>query len=142
MNAYGILKDDSKFLSKEFKRRDPSSLHFAVLDLGGPNSLDRPESKVGRSTFLSHLLVRHKSKLCSDPRDKVYSLLNLLDPDEMPKSCPIDYTLDVMEVFITLARFLITTKSSLDVLAISREMEALHHFCLRGFQIGPILLIA
>src|SRR5437016_14202559 len=65
---------------------------------------------------LSELLIRHRIKQATDPRDKVYSLLSLV-PIEEQNRISIDYNLDARRVFQNVAAFLATEKHDLNILA-------------------------
>lgn len=69
---------------------------------------------------LIELLQDSRFCLATDPRDKVYSLLNMLqiDPtkDEFAHHLTVDYSLPVTEVYVRAARYSIETENSLEVL--------------------------
>jgi len=65
-----------------------------------------------RERYTQHLL-RYWGFEATDPRDKAYSLLCLV-ANENQKSFPIDYSLTVNEIYINVARLIITTESNLD----------------------------
>ncbi len=68
-----------------------------------------------QQTSLYGLLDLGRSVLASDPRDKIYGLLNLLDPSLTALITP-DYTASVLDVYTDLARATIRATESLDII--------------------------
>lgn len=92
-----------------------------VLVYQGPSSI--PDIDVfdglGEESLLEVLRVCRR-KLCSDPRDKLYGILGLLDED-IRNEFPVDYGLSVKEVYVRVFDYLLCTTEQLNVLC-----EAVH----------------
>jgi hypothetical protein len=69
----------------------------------------------GYVSALYPMLVRTRTSLATDPRDKLYAILGLVDDSSDPLLEP-DYTLDADEVFTRLSLSIITRNLSLDCL--------------------------
>lgn len=65
---------------------------------------------------LGGLLIRHRIKRATDPRDKVYSLLGLVSSEKQSR-IPVDYDLDTASVFKNVAAFIATGEHDLRFLA-------------------------
>jgi hypothetical protein len=137
-NAFDNIHRDPNFFFETLPGLD--LLQSIIFRYWGPNILEWGKSKESQPP-LSSLLLKRKTKLSKDPRDKIYGLLNLLDDGGQQRTFPVDYERDFKEVFIDLAWFLVTTESSLNILAMSQRScnkETCHH----GSQTGQIILLA
>ncbi|KXH45547.1 heterokaryon incompatibility protein, partial [Colletotrichum salicis] len=71
------------------------------------------ESKNGRGSVVHHfnlisLLLRFRDLQATDPRDRIYTPLNLLDHDSREKPIiPVDYSLTIQQLYTSLARRLV-----------------------------------
>ncbi|KAH8668562.1 heterokaryon incompatibility protein-domain-containing protein [Xylariales sp. PMI_506] len=68
---------------------------------------------------LLQLLVGSRICKASDPRDKVYALLPMLD--QVPDQIEVDYSKSVVQVYTDTARFLVTSVGNLDILACAQQ---------------------
>lgn len=75
---------------------------------------DRRLSK-GHISAVYPMLVRTRTSLATDPRDKLYSILGLIDDSDDPLLQP-DYTMSADEVFTRLSISIVTRSVSLDCL--------------------------
>lgn len=69
---------------------------------------------------LLHLLRLSRSKLASDPKDRVYGLLGLL-PDEVRSKLRVDYLLHVKDIYVDVAEVLLQS-GNMDVIC-----ESIHY---------------
>ena len=74
--------------------------------------LDKPPS-------LARMLDRMKDQDCGDARDKIFSILNIIDPTESCKIRP-DYTMPLQEVYARTTFVSIQTQGSFEVLILVR----------------------
>jgi hypothetical protein len=65
------------------------------------------------------LLVRHRAASATDPRDKVFGLLGLVT-EGMKMSIKVDYSLDVVDVYVNVAISVIEGSKDLDILSVPR----------------------
>lgn len=93
---------------------------------GGPRSLQLSRYSCSASTHapLLELLLSHKSKKSTDPKDKVYALVGISSSRNTFGN--IDYSLSMREVFTHTARHIITTTQKLDVICVKQHDE--QHF--------------
>jgi hypothetical protein len=73
---------------------------------------------------LRDLIIHTRTCKATDPRDKVFSVLGLVDPEFWELKA--DYRLSIRETFIAVARCLISKKQSLDVLSGCQNPECLN----------------
>ncbi|KAK4460584.1 heterokaryon incompatibility protein-domain-containing protein [Cladorrhinum samala] len=102
----------------------------AMSDLGGTGcamflvqmrAMRRHSAGVTDTSFFD-LLVRCRSLQATDPRDKVYALLGLAQPqDPIHELLPVDYAVEVTECYIQLALAILTSSRNLDLLAVERS---------------------
>jgi len=112
-SSYGLIIGDNSFLSQSFYGTSIGHL-FWMLG-GGPRMVSRIDDHGPRRT-LGGLLARHRSKLATDPRDKIYSILGLVSSDEeIP--VPIDYDIEVPDLFRTVAKYIAVDEKDLSVLS-------------------------
>jgi len=88
-----------------------SAKNSAVGDIRTPAYFTGPAA-----SSLGEVLIRHRNKKATDPRDKVYSILGLISPEKLERF-RIDYDLDAAKVFTYAATFTITEENNLSVLA-------------------------
>ncbi|KAE9365682.1 HET-domain-containing protein [Stipitochalara longipes BDJ] len=87
-----------------------------ILSGGGPASMQFPKLQDGSlSVFLTALLF-YRPKSCSEPRDKVYGILGALPPHERAKFT-IDYNTSIVDAYINVIDYLLTTTGLLDVIS-------------------------
>jgi hypothetical protein len=89
--------------------------------------------RLARSSLtLAHALVVTAQFQATDPRDKVYGILGLLDPSVLTKAITIDYSKSIREVIIDIAKVFVTNEPlalySNFVLQTLREKDRVH-FC-------------
>jgi hypothetical protein len=63
-------------------------------------------------------LLYHRSKLCTEPRDRVYGILGILSSHERSQF-PVDYDISTIEVYTNVVDYLLTTTRRLDVICAS-----------------------
>lgn len=73
-----------------------------------------------KSTELLDILVGNRSKKCTDPRDKVYAVLGLLE--NLDQAFPIKYDISIRSLFIDVVAHIIKTTRRLDVLCASTTL--------------------
>ncbi|KAF5646236.1 heterokaryon incompatibility protein [Fusarium sp. NRRL 52700] len=90
---------------------------LAITSPNGKTSALRTPRTQGSWPLLS--LLRHSwSRLCADPRDKVFAILAVSDlKDSHSERLEIDYTKSTSRVFTDATKAIIETSSSLDVLS-------------------------
>jgi Heterokaryon incompatibility protein (HET) len=64
-----------------------------------------------READILQILARYRRNLCSDPRDKIYGLLGV-----MPARLKVDYSISAAELYEHVARLIIASSNSLDLL--------------------------
>jgi hypothetical protein len=69
------------------------------------------------------MLQKHASKLASDPRDKIYALVGI---SKQRSTFPIDYSSSVRDVYMDLARTVITESKSLDIICVVMKDKPLN----------------
>lgn len=96
--------------------RSPSSIH--TLLRGGPRSLQLSRFSHCPSSLppLLELLLSHKSKLSTDPRDKVYALVGISSSKN--NFGDINYSRSIRETYIHTARHIISTSKKLDIICV------------------------
>jgi len=83
-----------------------------------------PSGGLGTSSpDLFVMLQKHASKLASDPRDKIYALVGI---SIQRSTFPIDYSSSVRDVYMDLARTVITESQSLDIIYVVKKIEPLN----------------
>lgn len=94
----------------------PSWVH--TLLQGGPRGLRLSRYSRPQSSFppLLELLISHKSKESTDPKDKVFALVGISASRETFGN--IDYSLSVREIYTHTARHIISTSKKLDVICV------------------------
>jgi tetratricopeptide (TPR) repeat protein len=96
-------------------RRGPSMVMPGSWHTFHASSVQQREPKP-----LLSLLLSHKNAACTDPRDRVYALLGLSSlHNTTHPSLRIDYTLPVSAVYLNVARAIIESTHSLDILCLS-----------------------
>ena len=79
------------------------------------SSMNMESERIDSSPLsLRHLLSRVRLRESSDPRDKVFAILNILPSDEWP--CAPDYSKDAAQVFTEVAKYVIEKSRRLDLL--------------------------
>lgn len=92
-----------------------------ILAYSGPGSLPELDSLVSLGDeALLEVLRECRGKLSSDPKDKVFGILGILDR-EVREEFAVDYGKSVKDVFTDVVDFLLTTTERLDVIC-----EAIH----------------
>ena len=66
------------------------------------------------SESLYRLLVLHRSSLCTDPRDKAYALLGLVDCRAGEVQLPVDYSRSLREVYTNAVSFCVLKRDAND----------------------------
>ncbi|KAM0231344.1 hypothetical protein ACHAP5_011111, partial [Fusarium lateritium] len=97
----------------------PISIYRSLLDPGYrvQESMVDPRLRDSGPWPLLDLLRRNRSRLCLDPRDKVYSVLKISDLASIDHpGLFIDYKLSISQVYIGAVQAAIELSSSLDVL--------------------------
>lgn len=87
------------------RRRGPAGLRNMKFDTLGPQGMLRA-------------LLHYRSKLCADPRDRVYGILGVLSAHER-SHFPIDYSVSTIEIYTNVVDYILTTTYSLDVICAS-----------------------
>jgi hypothetical protein len=83
----------------------------------GPISFAKSKKGLHHKTFTVFKgLQQHRQKLASDPRDKVYGLMGLVDGD-YHHSIDVEYSRTTVQVYTDLARYEILTSGRLDIIA-------------------------
>ena len=112
--------DDLVSVSKAFSGK--ASLATPKQHIQNILSIAKARESFGREQYpsLLSLLVSYRSFCATDPRDKVYALLGLLDPKSPEASCvKPDYKANTESVCISVARFLLSKSKNLDLLSCS-----------------------
>ncbi|TAQ91160.1 hypothetical protein B7494_g520 [Chlorociboria aeruginascens] len=115
-NVSDILKQEEWRLQALFYKY-PS--YVRTLLFGGPRGLQLSRySLTADSPSLLELLLSHKSKDSTDPRDKVYALVGMSDSANTFGN--IDYSLSVRNVYAHTARHIISSTRKLDVICVKQ----------------------
>jgi hypothetical protein len=104
--------DTITLLSQHLSGHPICSILFALIDMG-PQLVDRLKGE--QYSSLGQLLTRYRTAMATDPRDKIYGLLGLVK-NKNQSSFPIDYSLNINEVYINAAQMLAATEPDLDFL--------------------------
>jgi hypothetical protein len=80
------------------------------------NKLHARSRYSNQDVTLGGLLVDHRIKKATDPRDKVYSLLGLVSTEKRNR-IPVDYNLQTRSIFQRVAAFIATEEQDLSILA-------------------------
>ncbi|KAJ5035004.1 uncharacterized protein L3040_008266 [Drepanopeziza brunnea f. sp. 'multigermtubi'] len=121
-----LLKGASARLESLFYK-DPC--YIRTITFGGPRNLQLSCFSPQLSRFtpqlsappLLELLLSHKSKKASDPKDKVFALVGV--SDSAHTFGLIDYSLSMRDVYIHTARHIISISQSLDVICV-KQLDA------------------
>lgn len=91
-----------------------------TLTHGGPRGLQlsRYDSEVKAPPLLEALLT-HKSKKATDPRDKVFALLGI--SASMNTFGAVDYSQEVVEIYVYTTRHIVGTSGKLDVICVKQH---------------------
>ncbi|KAL5313364.1 hypothetical protein ACEPPN_019097 [Leptodophora sp. 'Broadleaf-Isolate-01'] len=92
------------------------NMYAGQLSCGGPRVL--LDLRKERSSGLLDVLLYHQEKSCSEPRDRLYSLLGILSLQER-LNFPVDYNRPVRHVYIDVVDYLLTTTRRFDVICAS-----------------------
>ncbi|KAL2062121.1 hypothetical protein VTL71DRAFT_6387 [Oculimacula yallundae] len=112
-----ILKDANDALQSLFYKQ-PS--YIRTLTAGGPRGLQLSRfSPTKTAPPLLELLLSHKSKKSTDPKDKVYALIGV--SDSVNTFGTIDYSQSMREVYTHTAQHIITTSRRLDVICVKQH---------------------
>ena len=116
-NVCDILKAEDDALQAMFYK-SPSFIR--TLTFGGPRGLQLSRySPSADAPPLLELLLSHKSKKSTDPKDKVYALVGISSTRHT--FGPIDYSRSMREIYTHTARHIITTSQKLDVICVKQH---------------------
>ncbi|KAI1260847.1 heterokaryon incompatibility protein-domain-containing protein [Xylariaceae sp. FL1019] len=106
--------------------RRPEDYTTSIIPLAG---MLRGEMQNSESVGMKHfdplwMLNRARSMGATDPRDKVYAILGLIEPGEQTALFRPDYTISVGECYKRSAVAIMLEKKNLDVLMIDRSPES------------------
>jgi len=91
-----------------------------TLTYGGPRGLQLSRySPTIAAPPLLELLLTHKSKKSTDPKDKVYALVGI--SSSRHSFGVIDYSLSVQEIYTHTSRHIITTSQKLDIICVKNH---------------------
>ena len=94
--------------------------YIRTLTHGGPRGLQLSRYSPHLSAPpLLELLLSHKSKKSTDPKDKVYALVGI--SSSRHTFGKIDYSLSMREIYTHTARHIITTSQKLDVICVKQH---------------------
>ncbi|KAG9231580.1 hypothetical protein BJ875DRAFT_506607 [Amylocarpus encephaloides] len=112
-----ILREEEDFLQDMFYER-PS---FArTLLHGGPRGLHLSRySPQNEAPPLLELLLSHKSKKSTDPKDKVFALVGI--SNARTSFGPIDYSRSLKDIFSHTARLIISSTRKLDIICVRQH---------------------
>lgn len=82
-------------------------------------STNRRVQKILQDKTITDLLLMSRAKLCADPRDKIYSLYNIM-PENTRKAIDIDYGKDEYYALLSSLRAIIATSQCSNLLSWSR----------------------
>ncbi|KAF4627329.1 hypothetical protein G7Y89_g10831 [Cudoniella acicularis] len=86
--------------------------------------LSRQENAHNRSQNLEQLLFRYQDFLSTDPRDKIYSLLGLVDKSDLERlNLDVDYELHTHDLYRRLAIASLAANRNLDILGACRVLS-------------------
>lgn len=112
-----VLKEEIGYLEDLFWK-SPSCVR--TLTYGGPRGLQLSRySPNVEAPPLLELLLSHKSKKSTDPRDKVFALIGI--SSSRNKFGGIDYEKDIKDVFAHTARHIIKDSGRLDVICVKQQ---------------------
>jgi hypothetical protein len=116
-NVCDILKTVDPQLRSLFYAR-PS--YIRTLTHGGPRALQLSRYSLHLTAPpLQELLLSHKSKKSTDPKDKVYALVGISSSKHTFGT--IDYSLSIREIYTHTARHIISTSQKLDVICVKQH---------------------
>ncbi|KAG4033217.1 hypothetical protein MFRU_005g02300 [Monilinia fructicola] len=117
-NTCDILKREEHLLLSIYLK-SPSFVR--TLTEGGPKGLQlsRYQTPDAIEPPLFELLLSHKSKKSSDPRDKVYALIGI--SNSRKSYGQIDYSLSVRQVYTHTARHIIHDTRRLDIICVNQR---------------------
>jgi hypothetical protein len=112
-----ILKGELDYLHSLFYK---SPSYVRTLTFGGPRGLQLSRYSPGVSAPpLLELLLSHKSKKSTDPKDKVYALVGI--SSSRHTFGLIDYSRSLRDIYTHTARHIITTSKKLDVICVKQH---------------------
>ncbi|KAH7312129.1 heterokaryon incompatibility protein-domain-containing protein [Rhexocercosporidium sp. MPI-PUGE-AT-0058] len=112
-----LLKEANDELQSLFYKQ-PS--YIRTLTFGGPRGLQLSRFSPNISAPpLLELLLSHKSKKSTDPKDKVYALIGV--SESFDAFGTIDYSQSLREVYTHTARHIITSSQRLDVICVKQH---------------------
>jgi hypothetical protein len=123
------MRDEYTFILTACTDKDVAP-HMMTLVVGGPYNVMNCfgeieyEENAQQEASLGYLLVLHRYRMSSDPRDKIFSLLGLTSP-EMQKGLPINYGVSVARLLIDTITCIIQGEKDLTVMT---ENKRPHEF--------------
>lgn len=110
-----IFKEGEHFIDVKFGGTHVGH-HVFELQKAGPKTMERFFSAGDYQLLtLGTLLAKHRHKLATDPRDKVYSLLGMAS-NVTAQNFPVDYRRETSQIYLDTALFLIHNEQSLSFL--------------------------
>lgn len=67
---------------------------------------------------LLQALLHYRSKLCAEPRDRVYGILGILSPQERAEF-PVEYSISTIEIYTNVVDYILKTTHRLDIICAS-----------------------
>jgi hypothetical protein len=132
-NVCDILKTVDPQLRSLFYAR-PS--YIRTLTHGGPRALQLSRYSPHTTTPpLLELLLSHKSKKSTDPKDKVYALVGISSSQHTFGT--IDYSLSIREIYTHTARHIISTSKKLEVICV-KQHDLGQYGLPPGYQTGRV----
>lgn len=110
--ASSILMDGE--VVRRFSPRMPPTVYAGLFRSTAATLIDMRASKMSK-TLWETLQRISRTRLATDPRDKIFALLNLLDRDEWPFEP--DYSVDAVEMYTKVAVHFINKTNSLTILS-------------------------
>ncbi|KAI0145288.1 heterokaryon incompatibility protein-domain-containing protein [Xylariaceae sp. FL1272] len=106
--------------------RRPEDYTSSIIPLAGMLRGDMHNSEITEMKHFDPLWMLNRARHmgATDPRDKVYAVLGLIDPERQTELYTPDYTISVGECYKRSAVAIMLEKKNLDVLMINRSPES------------------
>ncbi|KAE8451760.1 hypothetical protein EG329_003217 [Mollisiaceae sp. DMI_Dod_QoI] len=124
-SALRSIRSDGNFLMTAF-RNSGIAPSLTILLSGGPVKLINcfgeieDADKATQTTPLGHLLILHRYRMATNPRDKILSMLGLTTV-EIQKKIPINYQLSVAQVFLNAITAIIEEENDLTIISENKK---------------------
>lgn len=131
--SYSAVEDfsetfDTVFQKFDYDHKDPVRILSirTSIGIGGPSIMPKlGAARYSTRTPLLNLLIEHRDKISSDPRDKLFGLIGMSNLNTSSKDgTVIDYSRSVSEVYKKLVQVVVEETNELDIICCSSNVSS------------------